>query len=49
MAWSKENTAEYLTQAGIDPQRRAQTLSLTEWITLTGVIETVIEGNANPN
>ncbi|MCK4726427.1 MAG: ribosomal RNA small subunit methyltransferase A, partial [Anaerolineales bacterium] len=36
MAWSKENTAEYLTQAGIDPQRRAQTLSLTEWITLTG-------------
>jgi 16S rRNA (adenine1518-N6/adenine1519-N6)-dimethyltransferase len=49
MAWSKENTAEYLIRAGIDPQRRAQTLSLTEWITLTGVIETVIEGNANPN
>ncbi len=49
MAWSKENTTEYLTQAGIDPQRRAQTLSLTEWFTLTDVIETVIEGNANPN
>jgi 16S rRNA (adenine1518-N6/adenine1519-N6)-dimethyltransferase len=49
MAWSKENTAEYLTQAGIDPQRRAQTLSLTEWITLTGVIETVIERNSNAN
>ncbi len=49
MAWSKENTAEYLTQAEIDPQRRAQTLSITEWITLTGVIETVIERNSNPN
>jgi len=49
MAWSKENTAEYLTLAEIDPQRRAQTLSLTEWITLTGVIETVIERNSNPN
>jgi len=49
MAWSKENTAEYLIRAGIDPQRRAQTLSLTEWITLTGVIETVIERNSNPN
>ena len=48
MAWSKENTSAYLTQAGIDPQRRAQTLSLTEWITLTGMIAASIEGNANP-
>ena len=49
MAWSKENTSAYLTQAGIDPQRRAQTLSLTEWITLTGMIAASIEGNTNPN
>ena len=42
MAWSKESTSEYLNQAGIDPQRRAQTLSLSEWITLTGVIAPAI-------
>ena len=49
MAWSKESTSEYLDQGGIDPQRRAQTLSLTEWITLTGVITPAIEEKANPN
>ena len=49
MAWSKENTSAYLTQAGIDPQRRAQTLSLTEWITLTGLMAASIEGNTNPH
>ena len=49
MAWSKESTSEYLDQAGIDPQRRAQTLSLSEWIILTGVMAPAIEGKANPN
>jgi 16S rRNA (adenine1518-N6/adenine1519-N6)-dimethyltransferase len=31
MGWDKEHTASLLAQAGIDPQRRAQTLSLEEW------------------
>jgi 16S rRNA (adenine1518-N6/adenine1519-N6)-dimethyltransferase len=35
MHWPKEQTATILTEAGIDPQRRAQTLSLKEWEALT--------------
>lgn len=31
MGWDKEKTAALLKSAGIDPQRRAQTLSLDEW------------------
>jgi 16S rRNA (adenine1518-N6/adenine1519-N6)-dimethyltransferase len=31
MQWDKAHTGELLTQAGIDPRRRAQTLSLEEW------------------
>lgn len=35
MAWSKDETEALLNEAGIDPQRRAQTLSLKEWEALT--------------
>jgi 16S rRNA (adenine1518-N6/adenine1519-N6)-dimethyltransferase len=31
MRWNTEQTETLLTQAGIDPQRRAQTLTLEEW------------------
>jgi 16S rRNA (adenine1518-N6/adenine1519-N6)-dimethyltransferase len=31
MAWEKPKTANLLQAAGIDPQRRAQTLDLEEW------------------
>ena len=31
MGWGKEKAAEILQAAGIDPQRRAQTLSIEEW------------------
>jgi 16S rRNA (adenine1518-N6/adenine1519-N6)-dimethyltransferase len=35
MAWSKDEAESALNSAGIDPQRRAQTLSVHEWETLT--------------
>lgn len=35
LAWKAEQTASLLQTAGIEPQRRAETLSLTEWRTLT--------------
>jgi 16S rRNA (adenine1518-N6/adenine1519-N6)-dimethyltransferase len=31
MGWSKEETEKLMANAGIDPQRRAQTLSMDEW------------------
>jgi 16S rRNA (adenine1518-N6/adenine1519-N6)-dimethyltransferase len=31
MGWSKERTAEILAAAGVDPMRRAETLSFDEW------------------
>jgi 16S rRNA (adenine1518-N6/adenine1519-N6)-dimethyltransferase len=34
MRWSKDETEKILADAGIDPQRRAQTLSLDEWKSL---------------
>lgn len=34
LGWKAEKTAEWLQAAGIDPQRRAETLSLPEWRTL---------------
>ena len=34
MGWSKEQTQHILQSAGIDPGRRAETLSLEEWIEL---------------
>jgi 16S rRNA (adenine1518-N6/adenine1519-N6)-dimethyltransferase len=48
MAWTKETSSAYLNQAGIDPQRRAQTLSLTEWIRLTGIIADIEAGKQTP-
>ena len=33
-----ENAADVLTEAGIDPKRRAETLTLDEWKTLAGTI-----------
>ena len=38
MHWSKEETEAILAEVGIDPQRRAQTLALAEWQTLTRVV-----------
>jgi len=35
MRWSTEETGNLLTSAGIDPQRRAQTLTMPEWLKLT--------------
>ena len=41
MQWSTTETSEYLAAAGIDPQRRAQTLSLEEWGSLTKIAQEV--------
>ena len=38
MAWSKEDAEEHLAKARIDPQRRAQTLSLAEWGKLVEIL-----------
>lgn len=35
LRWSTEDTGNLLTSAGIDPQRRAQTLTIPEWLNLT--------------
>lgn len=35
LSWSGERAAQLLTGAGIDPMRRAETLSLDEWAVLT--------------
>jgi 16S rRNA (adenine1518-N6/adenine1519-N6)-dimethyltransferase len=35
MAWTKDHTEKLLESAGIDPQRRAETLSIDEWRKLT--------------
>lgn len=37
LSWSGDKTAEMLHAAGVDPQRRAETLSMEEWKTLTRV------------
>jgi 16S rRNA (adenine1518-N6/adenine1519-N6)-dimethyltransferase len=36
LSWPGAQVAELLAAAGIDPQRRAETLSLDEWKSLTG-------------
>ncbi|MCD4673765.1 MAG: 16S rRNA (adenine(1518)-N(6)/adenine(1519)-N(6))-dimethyltransferase RsmA [Anaerolineaceae bacterium] len=38
MGWPAERAEKFLTQAGIDPQRRAQTLTLEEWGRLCEVV-----------
>jgi len=40
MRWDKAQTESILAEAQIDPQRRAQTLSLVEWKILTGCVST---------
>ena len=35
LAWSPDETENLLVEAGIDPQRRAQTLVMDEWLELT--------------
>ena len=40
MRWSKAQTESILVEAQIDPQRRAQTLSLVEWKILTSCVST---------
>lgn len=39
MAWSKEHSEAILTRAGIDPNRRAETVSLDEWKTLAEITQ----------
>jgi len=39
MHWDKVQAETLLLAAGIDPQRRAQTLSLDEWESLTGTVQ----------
>ncbi len=40
MSWQKEKTSQHLKMANIDPQRRAETLSLDEWNTLVRTVPT---------
>lgn len=42
MAWTREKTTRILEAAGIDPNRRAETLSLEEWAALTVSAEDAI-------
>ncbi len=44
LGWKAEKTAEWLQAAGIDPQRRAETLSLPEWRTLVSAYTQSAEG-----
>jgi 16S rRNA (adenine1518-N6/adenine1519-N6)-dimethyltransferase len=39
MGWSKQQTGDLLMSAGIDPRRRAETLSLEEWILLVAKLD----------
>lgn len=39
MAWEKKEAEDVLQAAGIDPMRRAETLSLGEWGQLTGAVQ----------
>ncbi len=41
MGWSKEQSEAILTRAEIDPNRRAETLSLQEWKTLVDITQDV--------
>ena len=40
MQWDKEKVKNLLIKSGIDPRRRAQTLSLEEWKKLITEVET---------
>ncbi|MDP9359588.1 MAG: 16S rRNA (adenine(1518)-N(6)/adenine(1519)-N(6))-dimethyltransferase RsmA [Chloroflexota bacterium] len=44
LALPKEEVNRWLTEAGIDPMRRAQTLSVAEWVMLTEQAPALVEG-----
>lgn len=41
LGWSTEETGNLLLSAGIDPQRRAQTLTITEWLGVTSQYDNI--------
>ena len=45
LAWSPAKAAELLSAASIDPQRRAETLSLEEWLEVTHQYNKIISSN----
>jgi 16S rRNA (adenine1518-N6/adenine1519-N6)-dimethyltransferase len=44
LKWPIDRTVELLSESGIDPQRRAETLSLPDWLEITRTYE-IIESN----
>lgn len=46
MHWPPEKTQEYLEEAGIQPARRAETLSILEWKRLTQVVRQSLSENS---
>ena len=44
LGWSPVQAAELLTSASIDPQRRAETLSLEEWLEVTQAYDKILPG-----
>jgi 16S rRNA (adenine1518-N6/adenine1519-N6)-dimethyltransferase len=47
LAQSQAEVNAALTQAGIDPRRRAETLSLEEWAALTRAFSAAVKGSAS--
>jgi 16S rRNA (adenine1518-N6/adenine1519-N6)-dimethyltransferase len=43
LGWSPDQTAEMLVSGGIDPSRRAETLTIPEWVELTTVYDKIIK------
>lgn len=41
LGWSPDQAADFLTSGGIDPGRRAETLSIPEWLELASVFEKI--------
>jgi len=44
LRWSPAQAAELLTSASIDPQRRAETLSVEEWLEVTRTYDKILPG-----
>jgi 16S rRNA (adenine1518-N6/adenine1519-N6)-dimethyltransferase len=44
LGWSTGETENMLSSAGIDPQRRAQTLTIPEWLELTNHYDKITHG-----
>jgi 16S rRNA (adenine1518-N6/adenine1519-N6)-dimethyltransferase len=49
MKWEKQKTADLLFSTGIDPMRRAQTLSLEEWGNLVNEVNSELRTKDQPN